>query len=91
MAQQATISARIDVADKAQLDHFCEEIGLSTSALINVFIKKVIREHRIPFTIDADPFYSESNMAFLRESIEQLKTGHAVTKTLEELEAMENA
>lgn len=43
MAQQATISARIDVTDKAQFDHFCEEIGLSTSALINVFVKKVIR------------------------------------------------
>ena len=91
MAQQATISARIDVADKVQLDHFCEEIGLSTSALINVFVKKIIREHRIPFTIDADPFYSESNMAFLKESIEQLKNGHTVTKTLEELETMENA
>lgn len=91
MAQQATISARIDADDKVQLDYFCEEVGLSTSALINVFVKKIIREHRIPFTIDADPFYSESNMSFLKESIEQLKTGHTVTKTLEELEAMENA
>lgn len=82
MAQQATISARIDVADKAQLDHFCEEIGLSTSALINVFVKKIIREHRIPFTIDADPFYSESNMSFLKEGIQALNSGKG---TLHEL------
>ncbi len=91
MAQQATVSARIDATDKAQFDHFCEEIGLSTSSLINVFVKKVIREHRIPFTIEADPFYGENNMNFLKESIDQIKSGHTVTKTLEELEAMEDA
>lgn len=72
---QATISARIDSNDKAQFDRFCGDVGLTTSAVLNVFVKKVIREQRIPFTIESDPFYSETNMAFLRESIAALNSG----------------
>lgn len=72
---QATISARIDSNDKAQFDRFCEDVGLTTSVVLNVFVKKVIREQRIPFTIESDPFYSETNMAFLRESIAALNSG----------------
>jgi len=35
-----------------------------------------------------DPFYSESNMRVLLESIAQIERGEVVVKTLEELEAM---
>ena len=88
---QATISARIDAEDKREFDEFCSAVGLTASALMNVFVKKVIREQRIPFTVESDPLYSESNMAYLRESIEQMKEGKFIVKTMEELEAMENA
>ena len=40
--------------------------------------KKVSREHRIPFEITADPFYSESNMAHLRWGIAALASGKGV-------------
>ena len=60
---QATISARIDEKDKQAFDNFCSDVGLNTSAAINLFIKAVLRERRIPFEISqsSDPFYSESN------------------------------
>ena len=86
---QATISARIDAEDKRRFDEFCDTVGLTASALMNVFVKKVVREQRIPFSIECDPFYSEKNMAYLRESIAQMKEGKFVVKTMEELEAME--
>ena len=72
---QATISARVDSTDKSAFDAFCADVGISSSAAINMFIKAVLRAHRIPFTIEADPFYSETNMAFLREGIAQLNAG----------------
>lgn len=72
---QATISARVDSTDKSAFDAFCADVGISSSAAINMFIKAVLREHRIPFAIEADPFYSETNMAFLREGIAQLNAG----------------
>ena len=79
---QATISARIDSEDKIAFDTFCNDVGLSSSSAINMFIKTVIREHRIPFSINNDPFYSESNIIFLKEGIQALNAGKG---TLHEL------
>ena len=72
---QATISARVDSNDKTAFDSFCNDVGISSSTAINMFIKAVLREHRIPFSINNDPFYSESNMAFLREGVQALNSG----------------
>ncbi len=57
---------------------------------ISIFAKKMSREHRIPFEVSIDPFYSESNLKSIDKSIEQIKQGNVVVKTMEELEAMEN-
>ena len=45
----------------------------------------------MPFEINADPFYSEQNMAELKRRIESIEngTGKVIVKTIEELEAME--
>ena len=80
----ATISARIDAEDKLIFDSFCSSVGLTTSAALNIFVKKVIREHRIPFELECDPFYSESNMRFLREGIDELNAGRGVEHELHE-------
>ena len=79
---QATISARVDSRDKDAFDTFCNDVGISASAAINMFIKAVLREHRIPFSINNDPFYSESNMAFLTEGIQALNSGNGTIHEL---------
>ena len=68
-----TITTRVDSNDKALFDAFCESVGLSASAAINLFIKATLREKEIPFKIKADPFYSEANQALLKKSIEQME------------------
>ena len=73
---------------KAGLDRFCDEIGLSVSSVLNMFAKKVVWEQRIPFEINANPFYSEENMKFLRESIAQGKSGNTKSISMNELEEM---
>ena len=82
----ATVSARIDAEDKRMFDSFCSSVGLSSSAALNMFVKKVIREHRIPFEIECDPFYSESNMRVLRDGITQLNAGKGTEHELIEVE-----
>lgn len=88
----ASISARIDANDKIAFDAFCSRVGMNSSTAINMFIKTVIREQKIPFTIESgDTFFSERNTAFLKDSLAQLKSGHIVTKSFAELEVMEDA
>lgn len=86
----ANINVRVEPKAKLQFEDFCNQIGMSMSTAINVFIKAVLREKKIPFelTAEPDPFYSEENMERLKRSIKQLEDGQVVTKTIDELQAM---
>ncbi len=48
---QSNISIRIDDKLKQKFDSLCEEFGLTMSTAINMFVKTVVREQRIPFEI----------------------------------------
>ena len=88
------VTIRLNSDDKAEFSRICEKIGLSVSAAFNVFVKTVIKEERIPFELSAryrDDFYSEANIRHLEELKRFDDAGqlHFVTKTWEELKAME--
>lgn len=74
---QSTITARVDEHDKIKFDTFCSNVGLNTSTAINLFVKAVLRENRIPFEIAqvTDPFYSEANMNYVKKSVQELREG----------------
>jgi len=57
----STLTARVDATDKMNFDAFCSNVGLNTSVAINLFVKAVLRENRIPFEIEqtTDPFFKE--------------------------------
>ncbi|WHE87023.1 type II toxin-antitoxin system RelB/DinJ family antitoxin [Lachnoanaerobaculum gingivalis] len=78
MAQTVNVNFRLDETDKKRMENVCNELGLSMSAAFTIFAKKVGREHRIPFEISVDPFYSESNVAHLRRGIAALNAGLGV-------------
>ena len=71
----AQISLRVDDDVKRGAEKALDDIGLSMSAAINVFLKKVARERRIPFELSADPFYSESNIHYLKQKMADYKAG----------------
>ena len=76
---QTTVSVRMDNDLKNEFDHVCDDLGLTMTGAITIFVKKMTREKRIPFEVSADPFYSEENMDRLRKSIAQMeKTGGTI-------------
>ena len=74
---QANLSVRIDERDKKSFELFCNETGMNVSVAINMFIKSVLREQKIPFEIKTDPFYSESNIKYLEKIVSDIKEGKA--------------
>lgn len=74
---QANLSVRIEEKDKKSFESFCNETGMNVSVAINMFIKTVLRENKLPFEIKADPFYSESNIKYLEKIVEEIKNGKA--------------
>ena len=79
----STLTSRIDENDKNTFITFCDSVGITSSAAINMFVKAVIRERRIPFEIRSeDPFYSAANQRHLDRSIQQLREGNGVPHEL---------
>ena len=88
---QVLVNIRMDEVLKKDMEKTCQELGMNMTTAFTVFAKKMSREKRIPFEVSIDPFYSDSNMARIKESIAQLNEGQTVAKTMEELEAMDGA
>ena len=87
---QTLVNIRMDEKLKKSMEKTCHELGMTMTTAFTIFAKKMSREKRIPFDVSVDPFYSKSNMKFLKESMKQLERGEVVVKTLEELKDMEN-
>ena len=79
----STLTSRVEEEDKSMFIAFCDSVGLTSSAAINLFVKAVNREHRIPFEIKVeDPFYSTSNQLHLMRSLQQLHDGNGTVHEL---------
>ncbi|MDR1020426.1 MAG: type II toxin-antitoxin system RelB/DinJ family antitoxin [Synergistaceae bacterium] len=91
MAETTNLNIRIDKELKERGEAFFAELGLSMTTAFNIFVRQSLRQGKIPFEISfvCDPFYSHSNMAVLRQSIEEADAGKFVTKTLAELKTLE--
>ena len=87
---QTLVNIRMDEKLKKSMEKTCQELGMTMTTAFTIFAKKMSREKRIPFEVSVDPFYSESNMKILKESIKQLEQGKVVVKTLDELKELEN-
>ena len=77
------VNFRMDEDLKKSMEQACSDMGLSMTTAFTIFAKKVSREKRIPFEVSADPFYSEENMARLRQSVAQME---ATGGTIHEVE-----
>lgn len=76
---QAMVNFRMDETLKEKMEKTCKDMGLSVTAAYTMFATKVTREQRIPFEVNADPFFSEENMERLRRNKAQMeKTGGTV-------------
>ena len=80
MGQAVNVNFRLDAEDKKNMEQVCTELGLSMSAAFTIFAKKVGREHRIPFDVSVDPFYSESNIKEIKRRIESVRSGKSTLK-----------
>lgn len=77
MAQTVNVNFRMDEHLKKNVEDICQRMGMNLTTLLTVFCRKVEQERRIPFeiTADPDPFYSESNLQYLKKKLDALDAG----------------
>ncbi|WP_108775196.1 type II toxin-antitoxin system RelB/DinJ family antitoxin [Lactimicrobium massiliense] len=77
MTNVSNVNFRMDSDLKKSMEEVCDELGMSMTTAFTIYAKKMTREHRIPFDVSADPFYSDSNMRYLNGIADDIKTGKA--------------
>jgi len=86
----ANVNIRVNDELKKNTEHIFEELGLTMSSATNMFYKQVVRYGGIPFDLQVyDPFYFAKNMTWLKKSMQQADEGKFISKSLEELQEME--
>lgn len=63
----ANMTISLDNPTKERFTRFCEDVGLSASSVINVYIKTVVRENRIPFIIEGTNIPNAETIAAMEE------------------------
>ncbi len=88
MAKTASINMRVDPDFKEKVEKLFNELGLSTTEAINIFLHQAVLQGGLPFEVKN---YKKANyFAELHQSIEQLEHGKIVIKSIDELEEMSN-
>lgn len=49
--ESTTLNVRVDSKDKKNFEDFCSSVGMNVSTAINMYIKAVLREQKLPFDI----------------------------------------
>lgn len=47
------LNVRVDMDDKKNFEQFCNSVGMNVSTAVNMFIKAVLREQKLPFEVRA--------------------------------------
>ena len=63
----ANMTISLDNPTKERFTRFCDDVGLSASSVINVYIKTVVRENRIPFIIEGTNIPNAETIAAMEE------------------------
>lgn len=77
MSQVVNVNFRMDSDLKSNMEQLCSELGMTMTTAFTIFAKKMTREHRIPFDVSADPFYSEQNIKYLKKIVDDIESGNA--------------
>jgi DNA-damage-inducible protein J len=87
MANTVTINIRTDETTKKKAETLFNEFGMSTSTAINIFLKQVIREQRIPFEIGRE-IPNKLTEQVLKESEEGKNPSSAYSSVSETMDAL---
>lgn len=65
--ESLTLNVRVDAKDKKRFEQFCNSVGMNVSTAVNMFIKAVLREQKLPFEVKTNTF-DENTFQKLKEA-----------------------
>ena len=87
--ESININVRVDADDKKGFEQFCNNVGMNVSTAINMFIKAVLREQKLPFEIKTNTLDGQIYEKLKEAELEIINTSKRYSKE-EILNSMNN-
>lgn len=58
MSKNVSMHIRVEEATKSEAEDIFEQLGLTMSGAINMFLKQVVRENAVPLSMELDPMFT---------------------------------
>jgi DNA-damage-inducible protein J len=87
--ESSTLNVRVDANDKKNFELFCSSVGMNVSTAVNMFIKAVLREQKLPFEIKTNTF-DETVYEKLKEAEIEMKNTSKRYTMEEVIDSMNN-
>ena len=78
--ESLTLNVRVDANDKKSFEQFCNSVGMNVSTAVNMFIKAVLREQKLPFEVRANTFDEQIYEKLKEAELEMSTTTKRYTK-----------
>ena len=89
---QSYLSVRVNETDKKEFEKFCSDVGMNVSVAINMFIKAVLQDNKLPFEVGKKEHFSKdleealAEADEMRKHPENYKSFSSVKELMEDLE-----
>lgn len=74
------LNVRVDANDKKCFEQFCTSVGMNVSTAVNMFIKAVLREQKLPFEVKTNIFDEEIYEKLKEAELEMTNTSKRYSK-----------
>lgn len=74
------LNVRVDANDKKCFEQFCASVGMNVSTAVNMFIKAVLREQKLPFEVKTNIFDEEIYEKLKEAELEMENTSKRYSK-----------
>lgn len=70
MSKNVSMNIRVDEGTRAEAESIFEQLGLTMSGAINMFLKQVVREKAVPLSMELDPMFTSRTV---KEDMEEAR------------------
>lgn len=70
MAKNVSMNIRVDEGIRTEAESIFEQLGLTMSGAINMFLRQVVRENAVPLSMELDPMFTSRTV---RDDMEEAR------------------
>ena len=91
MSKKVSINIRVDESTRLEAESIFEQLGLTMSGAINMFLKQVVREKAVPLSMELDPMFTSRTVKEDMEEARKMRTDNIAGVDADDLAAQMNA